>query len=222
MVDIRVSELATAGALTGDELIMISQNTGLGLASCKLTLSELANFGYSSPGDWFAPGEYIFAGIRGNYNTQALGPGQSRSGSELLIGGVRQKEGTKSPELLLKPEYTVPGTWSTRGYLEGGWLEGQLAVEGSAATLFRRVDGLMLSSWSSRIAVQQVQDTTLLSTVRNSRWVNDDHTAIDCEIRSGDTWFPFTATPGDCALWGREIFAQCATLLTDPEGKADE
>lgn len=221
MADVRVSELADAGALKGDELIMISQDTGEGLASCKITLSGLADFGFNRPGDWFAPGEYIFAGVNVNYTSPPEGPGNIAAGSELLISGIRQKEGGGIPELLLKDDYVIPGSWSARGYLEGGWKVGQVAAEGSAATLFRRVDGFILASAFGYREGKQAQALLRSGTVRKSRWVNDNHTALDCEIHCGDIWLPFTATADDCSRWGREIFSCCAALLKGSEESAD-
>lgn len=49
-----------------------------------------------------------------------------------------------------------------------------------------------------------------LTSVRNPKWANEEHTAIDCEITTsqlGDEVLPFTASPDDCEPHGRKIFA---------------
>lgn len=48
-----------------------------------------------------------------------------------------------------------------------------------------------------------------LKYAKNPRWVNAEHTAIDCEIEHPQYgWIPFTASPDDVEQHGREIFAQ--------------
>ena len=49
-----------------------------------------------------------------------------------------------------------------------------------------------------------------LTSLKNPRWVNAEHTAIDCEITTsqfGDEVLPFTADPNDVEEHGRKIFA---------------
>ena len=48
-----------------------------------------------------------------------------------------------------------------------------------------------------------------LTSVRNPKWANKEHTLIDCEITTsqlGDEVLPFTANPNDCEPHGRKIF----------------
>ena len=50
----------------------------------------------------------------------------------------------------------------------------------------------------------------LLTSLSNPRWVNAEHTAIDCEITTsqlGDEVLPFTADLNDVEAHGRAIFA---------------
>jgi hypothetical protein len=49
-----------------------------------------------------------------------------------------------------------------------------------------------------------------LTSLTNPRWINAEHTAIDCEITTSqffDEVLPFTASPTDCEPHGRAIFA---------------
>lgn len=49
-----------------------------------------------------------------------------------------------------------------------------------------------------------------LTSVSNPRWVNAEHTAIDCEITTsqfGSEILPFTASQNDAEAHGRAIFA---------------
>ncbi len=50
---------------------------------------------------------------------------------------------------------------------------------------------------------------SLLTSVRNPRWVDAEHSKIDCEITTsqfGDEVLPFTANPNDVEAHGRAIF----------------
>lgn len=52
-----------------------------------------------------------------------------------------------------------------------------------------------------------------ITSVRNPKWVNEEHTMIDCEITAlqfGDEVLPFTASQNDCEEHGRAIFAEIA------------
>jgi hypothetical protein len=49
-----------------------------------------------------------------------------------------------------------------------------------------------------------------LTSLGNPRWVNSEHTAIDCEITTsqfGDEVLPFTASENDVEPHGRALFA---------------
>lgn len=49
-----------------------------------------------------------------------------------------------------------------------------------------------------------------LTSVKNPKWANEEHTQIDCEITTsqfGDEILPFTADQNDCEAHGRGIFA---------------
>jgi hypothetical protein len=49
-----------------------------------------------------------------------------------------------------------------------------------------------------------------LTSLTNPKWVNAEHTIIDCEITTsqfGDEVLPFTANQNDCEAHGRAIFA---------------
>jgi len=49
-----------------------------------------------------------------------------------------------------------------------------------------------------------------LTSVSNPRWINAEHTRIDCEITTsqfGSEVLPFTADPNDVEPHGRAIFA---------------
>ena len=49
-----------------------------------------------------------------------------------------------------------------------------------------------------------------LTSISNPRWLNAEHTAIDCEITTsqfGDEVLPFTADQNDVEPHGRAIFA---------------
>ena len=49
-----------------------------------------------------------------------------------------------------------------------------------------------------------------LTSLSNPRWVNAEHTLIDCEITTsqfGEEVLPFTASPTDTEPHGRAIFA---------------
>jgi len=49
-----------------------------------------------------------------------------------------------------------------------------------------------------------------LTSLSNPRWVNSEHTAIDCEITTsqfGDEVLPFTASENDIEPHGRALFA---------------
>jgi hypothetical protein len=53
-----------------------------------------------------------------------------------------------------------------------------------------------------------------LTSLNNPRWVNAEHTAIDCEITTsqfGDEVLPFTASSNDVEPHGRGIFADIVT-----------
>ncbi len=50
---------------------------------------------------------------------------------------------------------------------------------------------------------------TLLTSVKNPRWVTEEKTLIDCIITSsqfGEEELPFTASPSDPEAHGRQIF----------------
>lgn len=50
----------------------------------------------------------------------------------------------------------------------------------------------------------------ILTSLSNPRWVNAEHTMIDCEITTsqlGEEVLPFTASPNDVEAHGRAIFA---------------
>lgn len=50
-----------------------------------------------------------------------------------------------------------------------------------------------------------------LTSLKNPRWADAEHTAIDCEITTsqfGDEVLPFTASPNDVEPHGRSIFAK--------------
>ncbi len=50
---------------------------------------------------------------------------------------------------------------------------------------------------------------SVLTSLRNPRWTNAEHTMIDCEITTsqfGDEVLPFTASPNDVEAHGRAIF----------------
>lgn len=52
-----------------------------------------------------------------------------------------------------------------------------------------------------------------VTSVRNPKWVNEEHTMIDCEITTsqfGSVVLPFTADLNDCEAHGRAIFAEIA------------
>ena len=49
--------------------------------------------------------------------------------------------------------------------------------------------------------------------VKNLKWANAEHTAIDCEVNFTDLpeeYLPFTATPNDSMPHGVEIYNRCA------------
>jgi hypothetical protein len=49
-----------------------------------------------------------------------------------------------------------------------------------------------------------------LTSLVNPRWANAEQTLIDCEITTsqfGDEVLPFTASPNDSEIYGRELFA---------------
>lgn len=48
--------------------------------------------------------------------------------------------------------------------------------------------------------------------VKNPKWANVEHTAIDCEVifnHFPDEWLPFTANPDDVMPYSKEIFDEC-------------
>lgn len=50
---------------------------------------------------------------------------------------------------------------------------------------------------------------SFLTSLKNPRWANSEHTLIDCEITTsqfGDEILPFTANPNDSEEHGRIIF----------------
>lgn len=52
--------------------------------------------------------------------------------------------------------------------------------------------------------------TSQLTSLSNPKWMNAEHTVIDCEITTsqfGDEPLPFTADQNDVEAHGREIFA---------------
>jgi hypothetical protein len=54
----------------------------------------------------------------------------------------------------------------------------------------------------------------ILISLKNPRWANAEHTAIDCEITTsqfGDEVLPFTASANDCEAHGKAIFADIAS-----------
>lgn len=62
----------------------------------------------------------------------------------------------------------------------------------------------------------------ILTSLKNPRWANAEHTAIDCEITTsqfGDEVLPFTADSNDVEPHGRAIFAD---ILTGKYGKIVE
>lgn len=69
------------------------------------------------------------------------------------------------------------------------------------------------------------------SSVRNPKWVNPEHTMIDCEVDFDDlveVFVPFTAMQSGDTAHGHEIFARCAAgefgpvAEYAPEVKSDE
>ena len=60
---------------------------------------------------------------------------------------------------------------------------------------------------------------TLLTSVSNPRWVNAEHTMIDCEITTsqlGEEILPFTAAQHDVEAHGRAIFADLVAGVYGP------
>jgi hypothetical protein len=50
------------------------------------------------------------------------------------------------------------------------------------------------------------------SQVKNPKWANAEHTAIDCEVDFGhlnDEFVPFTADPTDVMEYSKTIFDEC-------------
>jgi len=50
------------------------------------------------------------------------------------------------------------------------------------------------------------------SQVKNPKWANPEHTAIDCEVDFGhldDEFVPFTADPNDVMEYSKTIFDEC-------------
>ena len=48
--------------------------------------------------------------------------------------------------------------------------------------------------------------------VRNPKWVNQDHTMVDCEVNFNhlpDEFVPFTADPTDVMEYSKTIFDEC-------------
>jgi hypothetical protein len=60
-----------------------------------------------------------------------------------------------------------------------------------------------------KLAPYFLKDTIMqLKYAKNSVWANAEHTIIDCEINHPTFgWIPFTASPHDVEVHGREIFA---------------
>lgn len=59
----------------------------------------------------------------------------------------------------------------------------------------------------------------ILTSVSNPRWVNEDHTMIDCDITTsqfGDEVLPFTANQNDVEAHGRAIFADLVAGVYGP------
>lgn len=50
-----------------------------------------------------------------------------------------------------------------------------------------------------------------ITSARNPKWANEDCTAIDCLVRTNTLHqeIPFTASPNDSEVHGRELFARC-------------
>lgn len=62
---------------------------------------------------------------------------------------------------------------------------------------------------------------SILTSLKNPRWVNKEHTMIDCEITTsqfGDEILPFTANINDPEPHGRKIFSDIVEGLYGPIG----
>lgn len=60
---------------------------------------------------------------------------------------------------------------------------------------------------------------SILTSLSNPRWVNAEHTAVDCNITTsqfGDEVLPFTATQHDVEAHGRAIFADLVAGVYGP------
>ena len=51
---------------------------------------------------------------------------------------------------------------------------------------------------------------SIIVSIKNPKWANESHTAIDCELmlEGLDDVLPFTASSDDCEPHGKEIFGR--------------
>lgn len=63
---------------------------------------------------------------------------------------------------------------------------------------------------------------SILTSLKNPKWANDEHTIIDCEITTnqfGDEILPFTANPNDVEMHGKLIFQDIISGKYGPIGE---
>lgn len=63
--------------------------------------------------------------------------------------------------------------------------------------------------------MSNIIDNPWFSAVRNPRWVNAEHSLIECEVNflhvGFEEWTPFCANPEDHLIYSKIIFDRCAS-----------
>lgn len=125
----------------------------------------------------------------------SLNPGGTVAGNRLQYAGINDGTGLVQSYSGITPA----GTWEIRGYFLP-------TPSGShCVSLFMRVDGTNLMNL--QLAPQSTRLLRTSKPVRNCRYTVPDNSLIECEVQSGDQWYPFAASPNDCTEWGRAIYS---------------
>ena len=60
--------------------------------------------------------------------------------------------------------------------------------------------------------IKAIKITRKINDVRNPKWINEEHTLLDCEVdfdEEDKLYVPFTADPTDIHEWSKIIFDDC-------------
>ncbi|EOC1317132.1 hypothetical protein ACI09J_001754 [Cronobacter turicensis] len=140
----------------------------------------------SIPATFDAPGATLNALYQIAAGAAAAEPGVTIAGSQLRPASIA----LLSTGLQINESATaLPGTWRVNSFIPAG----QPSSPTPVLVAVTRID----SSASVSIAPDRV---------RNVRYASADNSVVDCEIKIGTNWLPFTALAGDSAAHGAAIF----------------